>query len=209
MRVAIIGASALGKQLRHLLLSLPKQFEFVGFYDDYAPEGGEVLGKTSTVVADYQRGRFDSVLIGVGYNAYLFRTLIRKRLQEARIPLATVIHPTAYVDPTAKIGEGCVLLPYVIIDQYVELGANCFLSLRASISHESKIGADTYIAPAAVICGHCTIGPSCFLGANTTVRDDTIITEGVVIGCGAVVVKNIADFGVYGGCPAKKIKVQR
>jgi len=35
------------------------------------------------------------------------------------------IHPTSIVDPLAKLGEGCTVGPYAIIEEGVEMGSNC------------------------------------------------------------------------------------
>lgn len=46
-RIAIIGASSLGQQLKHWFSTLNNHFEFTGFYDDFSEAGGEIRGKTA------------------------------------------------------------------------------------------------------------------------------------------------------------------
>ena len=50
------------------------------------------------------------------------------------------------------------------------------------------------------------IGNDVFIGANVTILDGVKIGNGCVIGAGAVVTKDIPDYAVVGGVPAKIIK---
>jgi acetyltransferase-like isoleucine patch superfamily enzyme len=50
------------------------------------------------------------------------------------------------------------------------------------------------------------IGNDVFIGANVVILDGITIGNGAVIGAGSVVTKNVPDFAVVGGVPAKLIK---
>lgn len=203
-KLAIIGASALGRQIAHQVSLLGNDIEVIGFFDDFAPVRGDVLGSVDAVLDKYTDGCFDFLSIGVGYKAMNFRAACAARFL-GRIPLARIELPGAFVDPSAEIGEGSVVLTGTIIDQSVKVGVNCFLSLGCSISHETVIGANTYCAPRVTVCGCCCIGRNVFLGAGCVVRDGVSIGDNVVIGAGAVVVEDIVNPGVYVGCPARRL----
>jgi len=202
-RIAIIGASDLGRQLAHHLSS-DGTAEVVGFFDDFAPFEC-VLGKTSDVLSSYQEGKFDSVLIGVGYKAMAFRSRMLAELQ-GHVPLHTLRSQSSIVDDSATIGEGSVLLYGTIVDQDVVIRENCFLSLGCSVSHESVVGVNTYCGPRVTVCGRCRIGANCFIGAGTIIRDGIKIADDVTVGAGTVVVRDICQAGVYIGCPARKLR---
>ena len=202
--LAIIGASALGRQIAHQASLADKPFEVVGFFDDFAATGGDVLGSVDTVQRMYDGGAFNYLSVGVGYNAMEFRASCADNFL-GRIPLARIVLPGTFIDPTAQIEEGVVVLAGTMIDQDVKIDTNCFLSLGCSISHETVIGAHTYCAPRVTICGRCRIGRSCFLGAGCVIKDDIEVVNGVTIGAGAVVVNNITEPGVYIGCPARML----
>jgi maltose O-acetyltransferase len=51
-----------------------------------------------------------------------------------------------------------------------------------------------------------TIENGCWLGARAMVLPGVTIGEGCVIGAGAVVTRDCAPHGLYGGVPAKRIK---
>lgn len=203
-RLAIVGASALGRQLKGHA-EATGLYDFVGFFDDFAGRAENVIGKTREIEEVFGGGAFDCLAIGVGYKAMSFRHEVMRRCA-GRIPLANVVHVSAVIDPSAVIGEGVVLLACAVLDQRAKLGRNCFLSLASTISHDTIIGDSTYISPKATVCGNCRIGRRVFLGAGCVIRDGITICDDAVVGAGAVVVKDIVCPGVYVGNPARQLK---
>jgi len=63
------------------------------------------------------------------------------------------IHPTAVVDPSAKVPASCEIGPYSIIGPGVELGENCRLVSHVVLGGPSSFGSDNQIFPFAVIGG--------------------------------------------------------
>ena len=79
------------------------------------------------------------------------------------------IHPTAVVDPTAKIGSGISIQPHAVIESGVTIGDNAVIGTGSYIGHESMLGA------------------SCLIYANVTIRERTRIGARVIIHSGAVI----------------------
>lgn len=61
------------------------------------------------------------------------------------------VHPTAIVDPSAKIPASCKVGPYCVISAGVELGENCRLISHVAIEGPTKIGRDNTFFPFAAI----------------------------------------------------------
>jgi UDP-N-acetylglucosamine acyltransferase len=61
------------------------------------------------------------------------------------------IHPTAIVDPSAKIPASCNVGPYCIVGADVELGENCRLVSHVVLGGPAKYGSDNQIFPFAVV----------------------------------------------------------
>ncbi len=80
------------------------------------------------------------------------------------------IHPTAIIDPTAKIGEKAHIGAYVVIDENVEIGDNAVLLAHVVIYRGVKIG-DNFFAHA-----HAVVRENCRVGNNV------LLHNGVVIG---------------------------
>ena len=63
------------------------------------------------------------------------------------------IHPTAIVDPSAKIPTTCTIGPYCVIGADVELGEKCRLLANVVLGGPSKFGSDNTIHSFAVVGG--------------------------------------------------------
>ena len=61
------------------------------------------------------------------------------------------IHPTAYVDPGAKIGSNVNIGPFVVIEDNVEIGDNCTLAAHAVIQPYVKMGSANIVHPHVVL----------------------------------------------------------
>lgn len=106
----------------------------------------------------------------------------------------------------AKIGVGSLICPTSIVTTNVILGIGVLVSYQVSIGHNTVVGDFSSVLPGANIGGHCRIGERVLIGANSSIRQELTIVDDVVVGMGAVVVKDILEAGVYVGNPAKKMR---
>lgn len=205
-RLAIVGAGDLGLQLAHLAAATGT-CRLVGFFDDTRPlhteiGGVPVLGGIDDVVSAHDAGDFDALLIGIGYRHLAFRHQLYERFA-GRIPFATVMHPSAIVDPDCQIGPGSVIYPGCVLDMGVTIGANVLLNVGCVIAHDSRVGDSCFFSPAVKLAGFVRVEASSTLGIGTIVIDNVIITSGVRTGAGAVVIDSITQPGLYLGVPAR------
>ena len=207
-RLAIIGAGDLGLQLHHLADLL--RFEIAGFFDDTRTPGTEVagsvvLGGLSDIRPAFDRDQFDSLVVGIGYKHLDLRQSLY-RLHEGHIPFATLVHPSAVVDATCRIGAGSVLYSGCVLDMEARIGSNCLLNTGCVIAHHSNIGDGCFLSPAVSIAGFVVVEPGCVLGIGTIVIDNIRIASGCRTGAGAVVTRHIEERGLYLGIPAQLAK---
>ena len=106
------------------------------------------------------------------------------------------IHPTAIIDPSAKIPASCEIGPYCIVAPGVELGMNCKLHAHVVLGGPSKFGRDNEIYPFAVVGGdpqdvtyrgeptHLEVGD------RNVIREYVTITRGTLKGGGTTRVGN-------------------
>jgi UDP-N-acetylglucosamine acyltransferase len=91
------------------------------------------------------------------------------------------IHPTAVVDPGARIGAGTSIGPFVVIEQDVTIGERCRIEAHVVIKRFTRMGDDNYCAEGAVLGG--LPQDLKFKGCNTGVRigNRNIFREGVTV----------------------------
>ena len=82
------------------------------------------------------------------------------------------VHPTAVVHPSATIGEGAHIGPYVVIDQNVEIGRNAVLLAHVVIYRGTRIGDDFFAHAHAVVREGCQLGNHVLLQNGAVVGAD-------------------------------------
>lgn len=132
----------------------------------------------------------------------------------------------------AEVGKSVTIRPGVIINNCkgVKIGDGCYLGENTLISatdSEVIIGHNTLIAPNNIIVARnhnvsgkepikfsgyvskpIMIKNDCWIGARSTILSGVIIGEGAVLAAGSVVNKDVDDFSISGGVPAKLIKAR-
>lgn len=102
MKIAVIGSSEYASQLRDFI-QYYSDYEFAGYVDN--DTGNPDVLCSDEEVADYFRKRlFDFLFDGIGYAKFPLRKKLFNRFKSEGIPFANLIHPTAFVHPTAKMG---------------------------------------------------------------------------------------------------------
>lgn len=65
--------------------------------------------------------------------------------------MSVEIHPTAIIDPSAKIGDGTKIGPYAVLNSNVVVGENCDIKAHAYIDRFTTLGNGVKIFPSAVL----------------------------------------------------------
>lgn len=114
------------------------------------------------------------------------------------------IGPFCEIQKNVTIGPNSKIQSHSFICEFVVIGAHCF------IGHGVMFINDLFQdgAPAG---GDQTKWKSTHIGSNVSIGSNATILpvsicDGVVIGAGSVVTKDITEKGIYAGNPAKKIR---
>jgi sugar O-acyltransferase (sialic acid O-acetyltransferase NeuD family) len=170
-------------------------------YDDAAPF--ELLGYKVNK-PEINCPNDEALIISIGRNST--RQKLSQKLHQCNFGIA--IHPSAIIDPTAKINEGTVIMAGTIINSSVKIGKHCIINTAASIDHDCVIDDFAHISPNATLCGNVTIGEGTHVGAGAVIIPGIKIGKWVTIGAGAVIIKDIPDYATVVGNPGKIIKTK-
>ena len=102
------------------------------------------------------------MIVSIGVNK-IRRNVVDRLVAKADsdgLPLefATAIHPSAIISPSAKIGEGMVVMAGSVINADAVIGKHFIVNTGATIDHDCVIGDYCRIAPGANISGGSHIG---------------------------------------------------
>jgi sugar O-acyltransferase (sialic acid O-acetyltransferase NeuD family) len=117
-----------------------------------------------------------------------------------------LVHPSAVVSRTARIGSGVVIALGAHVSSMTEIGDQVKINVRANVMHDVRVGPFTTIAPNAVVLGRVRIGRSCYIGANATILPGIHLGDRVVVGAGAVVTRDVPEQVIAAGNPARVLK---
>ncbi len=202
--VGIIGYGELGRQLELLSHACGWKGDYF-FFDDGCRERGEA---NAYAFRDYRREAFRHLrfLVGIGYKNLQLRRAIFAELAEMGCQVPALLHPTAYVHPSAQLGAGVYVYPQCNVDKNVVLERGVLLNNSAVVSHDSRVGEASFLSPGSILSGYCTVEACVFLGAGTVVANEVVIGEGATVGIGTVVTGNLDSGGCYIGNPVRQVK---
>jgi sugar O-acyltransferase (sialic acid O-acetyltransferase NeuD family) len=203
-RLIVATAGGFGRELA--AYARDAGFEVAGFLHDLdaypgsldgVDLGAEVLGTTTS----YEPREDELVAIGlgdVGPRRQLAEHLIARGAQ-----LATIVHPTAWVAPTARLGAGVAVAPFAYIGPDVRVGDLTLLNTFSSISHDTVVGRCCVFAPYAVATGRVTLEDEVFLATHSVVTPRRRVGARSAVSAGSVVFQDVPPESLVAGNPAR------
>ncbi|MFC1536570.1 acetyltransferase [Pseudomonadota bacterium] len=119
--------------------------------------------------------------------------------------IPSLIHPAAWISPSARLAEGCVVMANATVQADVQLGRGCIVNTGASVDHDGVLGDGVHVCPGVSLGGDVQVGRGSWLGIGASVIQGVRIGEHVTVGAGAVVISDISDGMTVVGVPAKGI----
>lgn len=117
----------------------------------------------------------------------------------------TIVHPTAFISPTATVGPGVFVGALALVHTGARIDAHAIINSGAVVEHHCHVGENTHIAPNATLGGNVTVGPDTLVGLGAVVLPGVRIGAGCVVGAGAVVREDVADGARVAGNPARQL----
>jgi UDP-3-O-[3-hydroxymyristoyl] glucosamine N-acyltransferase len=111
-----------------------------------------------------------ATLIRVNNSYEAFASLLT--LVEQSKPRKKGIHPTAIIEPSAKIGENCYLGAYSYIGENCEIGEGSRIYPHVYIGDNTKIGKNCLFYSGVKIYHECKVGNDCTIHSGTVIGSD-------------------------------------
>lgn len=200
----LIGAGGHSKVIQDIVLTTPN----IKLYAVLDEAFNHTIKKDGLIYAN------TNFINEINQNEFLFCIAIgnnntRKNIFERlSIPLqqyAKLIHPSAVVSNSARIGNGTVVMPNAVINADTRVGNHCIVNTGSVIEHDNAIGSYVHVSPNATLSGTVTVEDGTHIGAGATVIPGKSIGTWATVGAGAVVIEDIESYVTAVGVPAVKI----
>lgn len=156
------------------------------------------------VIFGEETAEADSFIVGVGDNET--RATLFAAWQGRGLRPASVVHPSAVIADSARIGAGTFIAAGVVVNPDARIGGNAILNTGCTVDHDCVIGDHAHIAPGVSLSGAVFVGDGTLLGVGSCALPGVRVGAWSVVGAGAAVVHDIAGATVAAGVPASVVR---
>ena len=196
-------------RITYQMLMEKEEVENVTIFENTCPKiEFDFNGQHLKNIEDLKSNLFDLThfVMCIGGEHGYARVKYAKAIEKFDLIPIELIHRHCYIDHTSKIGIGIQVMPSATIHSFCEIGDYCIINTNATIDHECKIGDGVHVMGAAAVSGRVHVADYASIGTNATILPDVKIGVGAFVGAGAVVTKDVEDYNVVVGLPAKTIR---
>lgn len=208
-QIVIIGAGGFGREVQWLIERINEKeltWEIKGYIDDGIDAGTEingypVLGGINELLEMQQE---IAVVCAIGSSS-IRKKIIERISSNPNIEFPNIVDPSVQMSKYVKFGKGNIICAGTILTVNIDIKDFSILNLDCTVGHDVVLNSFVTVYPSVNISGCVMIGKHTEIGTGTQIIQGKTISENVIIGAGAVVVKNIDISGTYVGMPAKRI----
>jgi sugar O-acyltransferase (sialic acid O-acetyltransferase NeuD family) len=210
MNLGIYGAGGFGKEVYDVACRQNKinhVWDSIFFIDDFRENGSDCyLSKVFTLKYVSETFNKDNLEVVIAIGEPAVRIVLRIKLIESGIKLATVIDPSAIISPSAILGAGVIVTSDCIVASSVIVGENVAINVKSIVGHDIVLANDVVISSMVNIGGACKIGLGSYLGMGCLIKEGLEIGDEVIVGMGSVVHHNIPSGMIALGNPARPMR---
>lgn len=208
MKISILGIGnysevvmELCKETGHEIDSL---FHFDSSRNGEKIDGYQIKGDYQDFITNYEEGTKINVVVGIGDNSTRCKWL--NLLREKGFNTINLIHPTAYISPSATIGSGVYIHASSFVWTKSYIGNNVIISPKAMVAHHVSVGEGCLISANSVVGSYVTLEKRITVGINAGIISKMInIGSDSIIGANSMVLKSFPKDSVIIGTPGKRL----
>ena len=207
--LVILGAGGFGRELLDVVKASnaagDSDFEVLGVLDDGTPDPGR-LERVGVVLLGTTRAASSlpaETVYVIGIGAPAARAELDRRMSDAGLEAAVVVHPRATIGADVHLGGGTVVCAGAVLTTNIRTGRHCQVHVNATIGHDCVLGDRVTVLPCAAVSGDVLLSDDVTVGTSSCVIQGLTVGLGAVVGAGAAVVRSVADGAVVKGVPAR------
>lgn len=203
--IVIVGGGGFALEVITYLLdgSASEQIRIRGVVDDRTPRLTDFPVPLEHLggLAEFQPAADDLLIIAVG--DAVARWSIAERFRQRNARFHTLVHPTAYVAPSATVGTGAIICPLAFVGPLAKVGAHAVLNVQSSLGHDADLGMASVLSPGTKVNGGARMAEACFLGTLATVSPGARIGAYSKVAAGTVFAGEAEEGSMIAGSPAR------
>ncbi|QXM05961.1 acetyltransferase [Crassaminicella indica] len=215
-KIIILGGEGNGGVVAACILDMNNRFKnkelrLCGFLNDTLKIGEKingypVMGKTDDIQKFIKEGYYFVFAIHpIGHGKTRIDLFDHLNIPEDR--LLTIVHPSSFIAYNAKLSPGVVVMPNCYIATKTKIGVCTLVMANSVIGHNNCIGRLCHFSAGSVTGSYINMGDASDIGLNATVLEKIQIGTCSVVGAGSLARKNIGDYEIHVGCPAKLLRI--
>ena len=214
----LFGAGGFGREL----MPIKPSFDLVGddkegihtsreFFIDEKYDGDEINQILVTSESSYLAASFRHKYFNIAISDSKKRESIARRLSDSGLLPVSLISKQSYQHESSRLGIGAILCRSSIVTANSIIGLYFHANIFSYIAHDCVIGDYVTFAPRVSCNGNVIIGNHAYLGTNSSIKQGTRINpiyigNHSIVGMGAVVTRDVPDYAVVVGNPARIIR---
>lgn len=200
----LVGGGGHGKTLIDLV-SVLENYQVGGIIDNNLEPGSRILDMPvfggDELLPELFNAGFRQAINGVGgIGNVSIRLAVFDKLIAAGFDFPTLIHPSAWIEPSAELAAGVQILPLTYVGTDSSIGFGSLLNAHVIVSHDCHIGKCVNLSPGATLAGGVKIHDHAQIGMGVTINMNLTIGADSQIGNGATIKADVPPGGrVYAG----------
>jgi acetyltransferase EpsM len=180
----------------------------LGYLNDRAPVGSEICG--APVVAtfdDWRKQPADVLFIAALHKAKHMKgnaaRILGLGIPESR--WASVVDPRTEISEHARIAPGVFVGPFTTLGANARVGSHVAVRAGSNVSHDTELGNFVFVGTGAIVCGNTRVEEGAHIAPRAVIQDGLRVGRYSVVGLGAAVLRDVPDYAIVAGNPARVI----
>jgi len=189
--ILVYGGGGHGKAVIDLIRT-NSLYHLAGIVDDGIPAGRVIMGLPvlggAAALPDIFKGGVRLAVNAVGgINNPGVRLRVFENLADAGFACPNLVHPSAWVEPSAILEGGVTVLALSYISSEAHIGFGTVINAGVVVSHDCLVGKCVNLSPGALLAGGVTVGDFAQVGMGATINLNLTIGAGARVSNGATV----------------------
>jgi sugar O-acyltransferase (sialic acid O-acetyltransferase NeuD family) len=202
-KFVILGQVGLSHILCDVISEMHGPDAVVGYIDETPEKLGQVVGGKPVLggfdwFSDNDPHEFQAV---IALSPQSKKIMVEKALAVG-LEFPNLIHPRAWVSPSASMGRGNIVLQNAVIQVEARIRDFNLFHVASQVGHYAEIGSYCFLAPHVRMVENSGMGDGVFMGTNCTAVGGAQVGSWATVGAHAVVMRDVAPHTTVMGIPA-------